>query len=223
MKFLRDYEEVLIEHKTKDLNQKKPFVWFEAFEEKSCLPCCGGVKTSSTSLEFELACVRWNVASLLVHLGGKSLENEPTDEQLKESVSHFQEAAGIFSALRAFGSTFRVENATNDMEDDTLVALEKYSLAGAQAAYMTKVTANQTKAKLSHGAYHLLTSVAGDCPINIIEDARHKSKFFLSNAHFYQGKHDAEEAKHGLVVARFQKALDISLSVKDVSCIKQFR
>ena len=225
LKFLRDYEGVLSEHNAQNSNQnnlEKPFMWFDAFEKKSCLPCCSGSKTNSTSLEFELVCVRWNIASLLAYLGGKALENEPTDEQLKQSVSYFQEAAGIFSALRAFGSIFRVENATNDMEDETLAALEKYCLSGAQAAYMVKITSNQTKAKLAHGAYHLLTAVSGDCPISIIDDARHKSKFFLSNAHFYQGKHDAEEAKHGLVVARYKKALDISESIKNVSLVKLF-
>ena len=219
LKFLRDYEEVLSEHIAQNSDQKhleKPFVWFDAFGKKSCLPCCSGAKTNSTSLEFELICVRWNIASLLAYLGGKALENEPTDEQLKQAVSYFQEAAGIFSALRAFGSIFRVENATNDMEDETLAALEKYCLSGAQAAYMVKATSNKTKAKLAHGAYHLLTTISGDCPINIIEDAKHKSQFFLSNAHFYQGKYDAEEAKHGLVVARYQKALDLSESIKKV-------
>ena len=213
--FLRDYEKRLTEE---SLTCEKSFVWFDAFAKRRLSTCCMSARFETKSVQVELACTRWNLASLLLYLAGDSLVDEPlSDDELKTIVDQFQEAAGIFTALRATMTQLRMDQITNDMEDDTLAALANYSLSGAQATLMAKATSAHVKAKLACGAYELLESIRNysECPRQMLDDVTNKTLYFQACAQFYQSNKDRDDGKHGLVIARRQNAL---AKMQNVSC-----
>ena len=202
------------------ITSDKSFVWFDAFAKRRLSTCCMSARVESESVQVELACTRWNLASLLLYLAGESLVDGPlTDHELKSIVSQFQEAAGIFTALRTSVTQLRLDHITPDMEDETLAALAKYALSGAQATLITRTTSDHLKAKLACGAHELLESIRNysECPKQLVDDVTNKTYYFHACAEFYQSNKDRDDGKHGLVIARRQKALASCEKIPEVN------
>ena len=132
------------------------FRWRDAWKPK--------VKCEQADLDFERACVRFNVAAAQCFLAARAREKGPQFGGLKQAVFHFQQAAayldGVHATVKAaiWGLRPRWDPASlsPDMSLDVLVALRDLMLAQAQRVFYDKAVSEGLKdgvtAKLASGA-----------------------------------------------------------------------
>ena len=132
------------------------FRWRDAWKPK--------VKCEQADLDFERACVRFNLAAAECFLAARAKEKGPQFDGLKQAVSHFQQAAayldGVHATVKAaiWGLRPRWDpsSLTPDMSLDVLAALRDLMLAQAQRVFYDKAVSEGLKdgvtAKLASGA-----------------------------------------------------------------------
>ena len=219
--FLETYEKQLIESSEAISNN---FVWYDAFEQKSRLCKCLTRQTGDNTVEFELACIRWNIASLVAYLACENITETQNESILQTSCKDLQKAAGMFGALRSYVGKLRLDGLTHDLEDETLAALENYCLAAAQVAILVKFDEKMTKAKVAAGSSSLLDRVVDtEIPKSLRHDISVKSAYMQSLSEFYLSEVAKENAEHGQRIARLRKCVDLCRPISKVIFYERLR
>ncbi|KAK6631602.1 hypothetical protein RUM44_006131 [Polyplax serrata] len=132
---------VLLESKVPAHEVQIPFKWKDAFDKGSIF----GTKIGLTicSLSYERVCVLYNIAALQSAVAASQLLD--SDDALKLAAKLFQQAAGIFSHLKAAVVVAIHTEPTPDLNIDTLNALSALMLAQAQEIFVRKAILDQMK------------------------------------------------------------------------------
>ena len=122
-----------------DAEEWAPFTWKDAFKPSE--------KTSRPELNFEIACVLFNLAAALSYAA--SLENRATTSGLRAACASFQSAAGALEALAALlplgDEHERGAEVTTDLHPRAVRAWRDLMLAQAQQCFYLKAVLDQVK------------------------------------------------------------------------------
>ncbi|VEU22428.1 DEKNAAC103574 [Brettanomyces naardenensis] len=177
------------------------FTWHDAFEHS--------LKTKQHSVAFEKASVLFNLASLL-----SSLASQSAPDNLKESYTDFQRAAGVYQFIQ---ENF-MHAPSIDMNVDTVKAFSKLMLAQAQEAFLLKYISSGTGLKNSlcsklaqstsnlYGASYELTQHVNYVPPEQDDYCKLKQLYYQSVAHYYNGKALTEKEEYGDAIANLRAA-----------------
>ncbi|KAI8873697.1 BRO1-domain-containing protein [Ramicandelaber brevisporus] len=163
-----------------------------------------GVKPyAQPNINYERACVLFNVAAAYSHLG--VLENRTSPEGLKRACAHFQSAAGVYRFMRLGDemSDMRCEP-PSDMSTWSLRALELISLAQAQECVWLRAVIDNFK----DGLVARLAAQVADHYQHAYEAASHPSISVQSSRVFPRSWHYHLQLKqlHFSAVAQRRKA-----------------
>lgn len=198
------------------------FTWGEVFEQ-------GGMfsksKKSSCSVEFEKACVMFNLGA--VHSSIGKAANLKTDDGMKTSIDNFQKAAGYFKQLKAtVEGIFGGRPPSSDLDPNLLDALWKIMLAQAQEAIITKSIASKMKDGLVAKLCMAGASMYGDAATAAssrkelklwVPVLKAKNDYLQSVAQYRQGNIDVAADKYGPQLARLRESVTIGRRALEMS------
>ncbi|QPG74810.1 hypothetical protein FOA43_002146 [Brettanomyces nanus] len=178
------------------------FTWYDAFKPSE--------KTTQHSAAFEKASILFNLGSLLSILGVQAA----AEDDLKESYSDFQKAAGVYQFIQ---ENF-MHAPSDDLQVDTVKAFYKLMLAQAQEAFLLKYLASGVTLKMSlcaklaqatsnlYATSHDLTSSIDYIPAEQDYYCKLKQMYYQSMAHYYNSKGYVEKGEYGVGIANLKLA-----------------
>ena len=155
----------------------------------------------------------------MAYLACENITETQNETTLKAAYDDLRKAAGIFGALRVYIGKLQLDGLTQDLEDETLSALENYCLAAAQFTALIVATKKELKAKLAAGSNSLLNDVVeADIPRSLRQDVSVKASYMKSLSEFYQSEvaGEKENAEHGERIARLRKCVEICEPISKV-------
>ena len=170
-------------------------------------------------------CILWNIASLLLQLSANEMKTSD-NESLKLCLTRFKWAASIFCEIRCKTAMMSVPVLTSDLKADTLVQLERYSLAGAQTVILIKIEKMEKDtregqhkkysimAKIAAGVadiYHCVYEMKGQEALK--NNAENMKSHFISQSHLYQAAAYKAQSNHGHRIAHLKIAAKCSNSL----------
>ncbi|XP_063827732.1 programmed cell death 6-interacting protein [Ostrinia nubilalis] len=132
---------VALEKKIPPQEVQIPFKWKDAFDKGSIFG--GRMSLTISSLAYERMCVLFNMAALQSALAAQ--QPLDTEDSLKLAAKLFQQAAGIFTYLKANVMLAVHQETTPDLAPDTLAALAQLMLAQAQEVIAYKCIRDEMK------------------------------------------------------------------------------
>ncbi|KAL0831687.1 hypothetical protein ABMA28_001234 [Loxostege sticticalis] len=208
---------VALEKKIPPQEVQIPFKWKDAFDKGSIFG--GRMSLTISSLAYERMCVLFNMAAM--QSGVAAQEPLDTEDSLKLAAKLFQQAAGIFSYLKANIMMAVHQETTPDLNPDTLGALAQLMLAQAQEVIAYKCIRDEMKesmvAKVCAQCEELYTdalrSLQKDSlkPLwerDWIPTVSAKQMAFRGLAHFYQSLVCRANKMVGEEISRLQFAVE---------------
>ncbi|KAI2807528.1 Tyrosine-protein phosphatase non-receptor type 23 [Blomia tropicalis] len=206
---------------------------FVVFESQIGVQCVwADIYTGQTNigdLEFELACILYNIGALHAELGAN--DSRQTAEEMKVSCTHFQCAAWAFQQLMRDPKLFR----SNDLSNDVLTFFVQIMLAQAQECILEKSMLDNRKANIvakvaAQVVEYYKIAIAmlqqGDAASTIIEVVgtklfkewkkfvEFKLGYYGAICHLYMGNFCEEQQKMGERVSWYESA---DAKMKDVT------
>lgn len=116
------------------------FKWKDAFEKGGYLFSSGAL--TIPNIGYEKVCILFNIGALCSHLGAyQCKEGLYSDVSLKQAIKHFQQAAGIYQALKhTSSSSIHTAEASFDLKNEVLGMLQQVMVAQAQETFFFKVS-----------------------------------------------------------------------------------
>ncbi|KAJ8724698.1 hypothetical protein PYW08_016172 [Mythimna loreyi] len=118
-----------------------PFKWKDAFDKGSLFG--GRMSLTISSLAYERMCILFNIGAMQSLIAAQ--QPVETEDSLKQAAKLFQQAAGVFSFLKANIMMAVHQETTPDLHPETLDALAKLMLAQAQEVIAYKCIRDEMK------------------------------------------------------------------------------
>eukprot|EP00039_Didymoeca_costata_P023647 m.7799 g.7799 ORF g.7799 m.7799 type:complete len:906 (+) comp3776_c0_seq1:146-2863(+) len=190
------------------------FTWNEIYEQQGLF---GKGKKSSCAVDFEKACVLFNLGAVHSQIGRGA--NLKTDEGQKSAIDNFQKAAAYFRRLKEFmEGSFGGRSPSADLEPGLLDAMSKTMLAQAQEALVSKGVAARMKntlvAKLSMSAHSMFAEAlsAAESRKELrqwIPLLKCKETYFLSVAQYRMSAAAGDTDNYGEQLSRLREAVTL--------------
>ena len=191
------------------------FLWRDPFTgNKGLLGSSSKSKLSISSGEFELTCVRWNVAALMSQVAAQQDDGEAGN---KAAAKFYNQAAGLFLFIKEhIAGVLNKEAPTSDLQPNNLQCLATYCLACAQEAVYNHAKSGKMKqgtiAKVCQQAsvfYGDVAKTADRLSKDLLNYAKVKTAYFKAIAQFHEAAQNKDEKKFGIQIARLQLAQSI--------------
>ncbi|TPX67068.1 hypothetical protein SpCBS45565_g04044 [Spizellomyces sp. 'palustris'] len=183
------------------------FSWYNSIGKES------KKSVSSFSLNFEKACVLFNIGAMYSQLGAS--ENRSTAEGLKRAAMFFQQSAGAFQTLQQHLTDWTLPSSA-DLNATTLTTLTNFMLAQAQECFWYKAVVDKMKdgiiARLAAQAAefydlaHQSAVGAGVFTESWLVHMQIKSNHFRAAAQYRKSQECLASGKYGEEIARLQSA-----------------
>jgi len=206
------------------------FTWKDPFTSNKGFMSSGSSKTKIQlcSGDFELMCVRWNVAAMMSQVAAGQ---EDSDAGIQAAAKYFQQAAGIFLFVKEhMAGVLNKEVPTSDISAANLNTLSQYMLACAQESIYTKAKTGKMKQKTlaqvcqqCHGLYADVAKCAERLSKDLLSYAKLKVQYFKAKTEWHQALQCKDDKKFGEMIARLQIAqATLKNIIKDAPKYKPF-